>query len=89
LILQVFVIVVSRVQFEASGIVTSFTKDSQSQYETVVGVRVDGNRVGVGEAVTVGEGDGISVGGTVWVSIGSKVEDDCVSIASTVYADGV
>ena len=45
----------------SSGIVTSLMKETQSQYET--GVDVGGDKVAVGEAVTVGEGSATSIVG--------------------------
>lgn len=68
----------------SSGIVISLTKESQSQCVTFVGVIVGGNKVEVGEAVTVGEGGGVSVGGTLCVRMASAVAADCVNIASIV-----
>ena len=62
--------------------VTSLTEETQSQYET--GMGVDGYKVGAGEAVTVKERGGVAVGFSACVSTAFIVIDDCVNIASIV-----
>ena len=81
---HVLVTIVPWIQMVSSGIVTSLTKETQSQCVIFVGVDVGGNKVGVGEAVTVGEGGGVSVGVDICVCMASVVEADWVNIASNV-----